>query len=40
MEVIADNSADAKYTFAPLPNLLGKFLVEVDNTLLLSLTLA
>jgi hypothetical protein len=38
--VIADNSADAKKTLAPLPNLFGKFLVDVDNTVALSSTLA
>ena len=38
--VIADNSADAKNTFAPLPNLFGKLRVDVERTFALSATLA
>ena len=37
---IADNSAEAKNTFAPSPSLFGKFLVEVDTTVELAKTRA
>ena len=37
---IADNSAEAKKTFAPSPSLFGKFLVEVYITVEFANTLA
>ena len=37
---IAESSAEARNTFAPSPNLLGKFLVDVDTTVELAKTLA
>ena len=40
MAETAASSADARYTFAPLPSLLGKFLVDVETTVDFSATLA
>eukprot|EP00405_Crypthecodinium_cohnii_P014048 CAMPEP_0206455548 /NCGR_PEP_ID=MMETSP0324_2-20121206/21818_1 /ASSEMBLY_ACC=CAM_ASM_000836 /TAXON_ID=2866 /ORGANISM="Crypthecodinium cohnii, Strain Seligo" /LENGTH=66 /DNA_ID=CAMNT_0053926273 /DNA_START=34 /DNA_END=230 /DNA_ORIENTATION=+ len=40
MAATAANSALAKYTFAPWPNRLGKFRVEVETTVALSATRA
>ena len=40
MALTAASSAEARYTLAPLPSLLGKFLVDVETTVDFSATRA